>query len=169
MPQRAIDVNTRKIYWNIRRELKNKPKTKEVLDAIKLLGFNNFKGFIKESNELAAKNIIENPFGVKLTEGAGTIAIKKRFSSKHINIRSLDAGYYYTKSNIDWGKTKKTGTVQYFYNDHSSNFRFKIHWKKTATSHFYLNVYFLKMERKWRQLLANNIVAGKKDYLTYKR
>ena len=40
MPQRKIDVNTRKIYWNIRRELKNKPKTKEVLDAIKLLGFN---------------------------------------------------------------------------------------------------------------------------------
>ena len=47
MPQRKIDVNTRKIYWNIRRELKNKPKTKEVLDAIKLVGFNNFNGFIK--------------------------------------------------------------------------------------------------------------------------
>lgn len=169
MPQREVDINTKKIYWNIRKRLKNNKRDKNILTEIKKMSFKDFKAFITESNEKAAQHIIDNPFGVKLTENSGTIAIKKRFSTKHLDTRSLDKGYYYTKKNIDWGKTKKTGVVSYFYNDHSSSFRFKFHWNKKNIKHFHLNVYFLKMERKWRQLLADNILKGKNEYLTYKR
>ena len=179
MPQRLCDLNTKDVYNSSLKKLKNIAKHDEYIlyHALKDLGYTKYREFIKATNEVVAQAVIENVWGIKLTEGSGVLGVRKKKADGHLKYRSMESnteapkgkGYQYTKLSIDWKKTKANGVVQYHWFDNTSGFRFKFFWNKKHIYHFYLNVYFIKMERKWKQYLVNKILEGKADYPAYKR
>lgn len=106
---------------------------------------------VKRSNELIATAILENPYGFKLPEQLGYIAIDKFKPKKGSRIKP-----------IDWITTNKTGKLTYLTNLHSFGFIYVIKWYKNPNRKF-LDCYVFKAQKKLNRALAQKIKAGK-DY-----
>ncbi len=167
MSQPVIDYNLRTLYWNLKKRVKKEPKNKDLYLLLHELGFDDFKTFIKSVNIEVAKGVIENPFGIKLTENSGVISVRKKKDKVILMEPSFIAQKGMTNpviKKINWNETKKTGILQLKHFPITENFNFKFDWNRKNTYHKYLKAYYIKFDRVWKRELVNKILAGKADY-----
>lgn len=105
---------------------------------------------IKKSNSLIALAILENPFGFKLPNNLGYIAVDKYKPKKD------------GRKPIDWVTTNKLHKLTFLTNLHSFGWIYHIKFYKNPNKKN-IDCYTFKPQKLLRAALANRIKAGK-DY-----
>ncbi len=111
----------------------------------------DYTKIIRQSNDLIAEGILNNPYGFKLPNSLGYIAVDKFKPRKGSRIKP-----------IDWITTNKTGKLTYLTNLHSFGFIYMIRLYRNPNKKN-LDCYVFKAQKLLNRALAKKIKAGR-DY-----